>query len=69
MATTTPAITLDSADATSGGNLALSVYSILFTTWYYQCSITTNEIARNKIATAATFDLLDATAAHADQSR
>jgi hypothetical protein len=66
MATTTAAITLVSTDLL-GGNLSLSSTATLYDMGTTN-GITQMKMGRNKIATGTNFDLLDATAAHADKS-
>ena len=66
MATTTAAITLVSTDLL-GGNLSLSSTATLYDMGTTN-GITQMKMGRNKIATGTNFDLLDATAAHADKA-
>ena len=66
MATTTAAITLVSTDLL-GGNLSLSSTATLYDMGTTN-GITEMKMGRNDIAIGTNFDLLDATAAHANKS-
>ena len=66
MATTTATITLSSADLLSD-NLSLSSTTTLYDMGTTN-GITQMKMGRNEIAIGTNFDLLDATAAHADKS-